>query len=403
MKNTKKNNIWIITQCNLPVPAVRGGAVETLIGYLIEENDKYSDFDLTVVSIEDELAINEAHKYKHTEFKLIKEKSKWLNKVYSYIYKILKRCGIYIPFSLEFFDVLKLIKYNSYSIDFCVYEAGPTTQIPLICKYIPKQKIITHLHWDGLVNEKKCLSFKYLLPVSQYIGNCWRRNRASSNNVILPLMNCTDISLFNRTLHKDEQFELKQSLSLDERDFVVIFVGRIVKEKGILELLNAIDKSPVPNLTLMMIGSSNFGKSELTDYELEVEKKIANSNKKIIKVGYVPQKDLYRYYSISDIAIMPSMFDEPAGMVCIEAQAFGIPLIATKTGGLPEYASSTTLLVNKDNIVNNLIEAIATLYFDPELRKKMITEGRNKAKMYSTGEYYNSFKNILKEIGELND
>ena len=63
---------------------------------------------------------------------------------------------------------------------------------------------------------------------------------------------------------------------------------------------------------------------------------------------------------IADIAVMPSLFQDPAPLVCIETQATGTPLIATRVGGIPEYVTKdSALLIDKDkNLVNNLADKI---------------------------------------------
>ena len=67
--------ICFITQCSLPIPTVKGGAVETLVEYLLDENEIDKNFEFTVYSIADKEADKISKKYKYTTIKYI-EKSK---------------------------------------------------------------------------------------------------------------------------------------------------------------------------------------------------------------------------------------------------------------------------------------------------------------------------------------
>lgn len=124
-----------------------------------------------------------------------------------------------------------------------------------------------------------------------------------------------------------------------------------MEEKGVRELLQAFQQVQYDDVTLLIIGSANFGSKTNTPYEKEVAKIIEASPRQIIFTGFVHQTKLYKYYNIADIAVMPSLFQDPAPLVCIETQATGTPLIATRVGGIPEYVTKdSALLIDKDKI-----------------------------------------------------
>ena len=72
VKETENKNVLIITPGGLPVPAVKGGAVQNLIEHIISQNDRYNKINLTIISPMDEKAKEVANKYKNTEFCWIK-------------------------------------------------------------------------------------------------------------------------------------------------------------------------------------------------------------------------------------------------------------------------------------------------------------------------------------------
>ena len=60
-------------------------------------------------------------------------------------------------------------------------------------------------------------------------------------------------------------------------------------------------------------------------------------------------------YQLGNIAVLPSMWEEPAGMTMVEAVVSGLPLITTNSGGIPEYISDdvAVLLDRDENLVDN--------------------------------------------------
>lgn len=390
--------ICIITQCSLPIPTTKGGAVETLVEYLINENEKNKKYKFTVITVLDEKAKKLSKKYKYTDFIYIKPFSEKLTKIRLFIYKVLKKIQIYIPFSLEFREALKILKKMDEK-DIYIYEAGPTTQLPLINKIIPKNKLLAHIHWDGLSNNRKDNSFKYLIPVSNYIADQWKINTKRQDDKIKVLKNCAKIELFSKKITEEEKNELKEKLNIPRDNYVIIFTGRIVEEKGIKELLMAYDELNTKNVTLLVIGSANFGAKTNTPYEKSISRMISQSRRSIIFTGFVHQTELYKYYNIADVAVMPSLFQDPAPLVCIETQATGTPLIATKVGGIPEYVTkdSAILIEKNDDLVKNMASKIDYLLNNKQIRVEMGEAGIENASQYCTANYYDKFSKILDE------
>ena len=388
--------ICFITPCSLPIPTTKGGAIETLVEYIINENEKLRNYHITVISVYDEKAKALSKSYKNVDFIYVRQRPKYIKKVTYQIYRCLKHINIYIPFSWEMLDVLGILKKLDMQ-DAYVYEGGPTTMLPLLSKVIQKNKLYVHLHWDGLANKKKDKCFQYLLPVSNYIGNQWKKGAGCSSEKIIPLFNCAKIDRFIKKMTDNEKQQLKKKLNIPQNSKVLIFTGRIVQEKGIKELVEAFEVASTSDLTLLIIGSANFGASTNTPYEKEVQLLIKNCKKRIVFTGFVHQSELYKFYNIADLAVMPSLFNDPAPLVCIEAQAAGVPLIATRVGGLPEYVceGSAELIDVDDNLVSNLATAIDDLLSDENKRKEMGVRAFKHASQFSTENYYKHFCEII--------
>ncbi len=106
-----------------------------------------------------------------------------------------------------------------------------------------------------------------------------------------------------------------------QNQFVVLFVGRLVPEKGVPELVLAA-KSFKTDIKLKIAGSG-----PLLEYAKEYS------------VGRIDQNLLPTYYSASDLLIVPSMHEEGYGRVIIEALSCGLPVIAANRGAIPEAIS----------------------------------------------------------------
>jgi len=132
----------------------------------------------------------------------------------------------------------------------------------------------------------------------------------------------------------------------------ILFVGRLVEEKGIKDLY-------------------------------EVRKRIKECNVRIIGSDKVNYEKMPEIYKRADIFVMPSKttktWEEQYGMVLIEAMASGLPIIAYNSGSIPELLGDAGILVEEGN-VDRLIEAILSLIDDKNLRLKLGRMSRDRAK-----------------------
>lgn len=117
----------------------------------------------------------------------------------------------------------------------------------------------------------------------------------------------------------------KEKLKLQKK-FVVLFVGRLVTEKGVYELLKACDGLN-KNILVLFAGT---GPAE------EDVKSFAQTNQSVRYLGRVSQDDLPLYYSASDLVIVPSIHEEGFGRIILESLACGTPVVAANRGAIPE-------------------------------------------------------------------
>ena len=169
--------------------------------------------------------------------------------------------------------------------------------------------------------------------------------------------------------------------------------------KGVRELIEAVIGLKDKHIKLMIIGSANFGKTAFSPYAIKVKNLAEENRERIIFTGYVDNSEVYKYAAAADVQCVPTLAEEAAGLVILEAMTEGLPLIVTKSGGVTEYIDDTTaLIVERDGIVENLKNAICYLKDNPELRNQMSKNAKIQSKKYGEETYYKNFVKMLDEI-----
>ena len=166
--------------------------------------------------------------------------------------------------------------------------------------------------------------------------------------------------------------KLKKELGISESDFVYIFVGRLVGDKGINELINAFSqKKQDKDIKLLLVGQFE---SELDPLLEDTLVKIRN-NPNIISVGF--QKDVRPYFSISNVLIFPS-YREGFPNVVMQAGAMGLPSIVTNINGCNEIIIEKIngVIIPAKNI-NAILEAMLLLYNDHEYYNSLRVNARS--------------------------
>lgn len=150
-------------------------------------------------------------------------------------------------------------------------------------------------------------------------------------------VNGIDCRYFSREHFPDEAIcALRPALGISKDDFVFIFVGRLVNDKGINELVEAFSQLKTQNAKLLLIGTFE---QELDPLLPETLKKI-QGNKNIISVGF--QKDVRPYFAASNALVFPS-YREGFPNVVMQAGAMELPSIVSDINGCNE------IIINEEN------------------------------------------------------
>lgn len=403
--------VLIVSPCvNLPVPAVQGGAVSTLIEYLIKENEAEQKMQLTVLSVYDIEAEKKAKDYPNTQIDFI-HPPKIVNSVDYVLDTVLakgkkgKPAHQYIrkQYSLRYIsrymanhDFDKVVFQNS------GYLLNVLNNRAIAEKY--QGKLYYHLHNDipDNVSVKAVRQCKLLL-ISEYLKKHINEvcGQDMSRQCVI-VKNGFDCTRFAQELPEDKKTELKKKLGIEPYKKIIMFAGRIAPTKGILELTEAFKRLNRNDTVLMVVGAHNFGTGQTSEFQERMEKQFAELGRRVCFTGFVPYDEIWKYYKLADVAALPSTWEEPAGLTMIEACAAGVPLITTNSGGIPEYVlCEYACVLERNKLVESLVTAINNILKDEDRwRKKALCQKEYIVENYNVKRYYKAFwRALLTEKG----
>lgn len=394
-------NIVIISSGILPNPAIRGGAVETLTDILIDYNEKYNKDNITLYSIYDDDAEKISTKYKYTKIKYIKI-STVIKKMSRYIFYILNKIPNNYFGNVFIRKVIKEIGYED-EIDLVIVEN--ICEFGLILNKITEKPLILHLHNDYLYKgsrlaQKICNSYKSIITVSDFISRRVSTIEGNINTDIITVYNGIDNLKFNNSLYANERIEIRRKYGINENDRVIIFSGRLIKEKGIEELLEAFTRMPYDeSIKLVIVGSSVFEGAKKTKFVKRLEKIALKRKEQIIFTGYIRYEEMPKIYSIADIGVIPSTWDEPFGLTLIEQMSTGLPVIVSDSGAMTEIVNySCGIIVNRDNeFIDELKRSMIYLLKEEQVRKEMGINAKLRAEEFSQYKYCKNFFEAIKK------
>lgn len=381
--------IAILTSGILPVPAVQGGAVENLVDFYLEYNEQHRLHDITIYSVwHPAVGRHPALQSEVNHYRYVKVDTLWA-KLKKRIYKWTHPEGYY-HYTIEYFlhEVLKDLKRQSY--DMIILENRPGFALRL--KKLTSAKLVYHLHNEKLTFQVPQAKTIYeaadrIICVSDYIKHCVLSISFDTSKTIT-VHNGIDMQTFRSEGEKE----------VSEK-FTLLYSGRLTAEKGIIQLIEALNMlKDETHIQLLVIGSSFFGNANQDDDFIKVLKAKAKPLQgRITFTGFVPYEQMPNYLRNADVAVIPSVWDDPFPTTILEAQSMGLPIITTRRGGIPEEVTekNAILLHTDEHFVDNLASAILDLYKHPEKRKAMSQAGLERAKLFDKETYARNFFKAL--------
>lgn len=396
-----------------PVPASKGGAVSTLVEHLVKRNNELNILDMEIVSYFDAVAEELSKKYANIKFIWIKVP--WIVRILDKLafwgirtcFRKKKSISYKNIFSLFYYIIKssKIIKKTHY--DKIVLENNiPMAWIIKLSNY--QGEYYYHFHNVPRINAKAKKVFKDctgFLCVSQFVKN----QILSEKNPIGPinekkvkvLYNCIDVEQFNDKYEEKRRLKKRKEYGIKQDETIVLFVGRLSEEKGIDKLLEAI-KLVDKKIKVFVVGSCFHGSNLKDSYQIKLFYLAKELKNRVRFLGFIPQKKINEIYHMADIAVLPSMWDEPAGLTMVEAMACGLPVITTCSGGIPEYVGMCAIKLNADaDIQKNIAKAINDIIDNKVNIKDMVSKGIKRVnEQFNSNEYLTKF---CYEIGVLDE
>lgn len=242
-----------------------------------------------------------------------------------------------------------------------------------IARWFPRARLALHLHNDpqamraaGTVVERRALldRLNAVYCVSAYI-----RDRLldgiddeAAHEKVHVIHNGIDTVA---TAGLVEKLNMAGGTDAAGRDPVILFVGRIVADKGALLFVEAAGQAleGLPGWRAVMVGADRpsagaVDTAKLTEYERKVHAAVDGLNRSlgprggesaITMTGFMPFDRVLETFGRAAIAVVPSQWPEPFGRTALEAMAMGCPVIATPRGGLPDVLGDTGAMLRLDD------------------------------------------------------
>ncbi|MDB2701718.1 glycosyltransferase family 4 protein [Flavobacteriaceae bacterium] len=204
--------------------------------------------------------------------------------------------------------------------------------------------------------------------------------------------NGIDLTYFNpERVSKEQEMSFREKWNISKDDFVFLFIGRLVGDKGINELVAAFEQlaNKIPNAKLLMVGPQEPTLDPLKQVTIaSIEK-----NPKIVSTAY--QQDVRPFLKIAQVFVFPS-YREGFPNVVLQAGAMGIPCIVSDINGCNEIIENEVNgLIVPPKSIQPLSEKMYSLYKDPKKRATFID--RTKERIATNFERTHYWKLLLEE------
>jgi len=209
---------------------------------------------------------------------------------------------------------------------------------------------------------------KMVIAISEVIGRHMVQDFATPAENIRVIPRSVDV----------EKFNLPRPSKADKKAFTVVMIGRITPLKGHPYFLKAMARviHQLPSVKIQIIGDAPPKKQAYKDELLLLTKRLGIAD----QVEFMGnRRDIPELLSKADCLVLSTITQEAFGRVIIEAQAAGVPVVATRVGGVTEiieHEKTGLLVLPKD--VEAMAAAVLRILHDPRLAAGFVTEAKKK-------------------------
>ena len=231
----------------------------------------------------------------------------------------------------------------------------------------PEQKYINDTEWMLTYESSE------VIVNSNYMKNELQRLFGLPYEKINVIPNGVDLNLYDN-IERDYDFRRRYAM---DNEKIILFIGRLVYEKGIQNLIAAMPKilSSYNDAKLVIAGKGGMIS------ELRAQVNALGLSEKVYFTGYLAGKDVKKMYKCADVAVFPSTY-EPFGIVAIEAMLSGNPIVVSDVGGLNEIVDhGINGMKSYCGNANSLADSILTLLYDKNLVATCTKNAKEKVRL----------------------
>ncbi len=173
----------------------------------------------------------------------------------------------------------------------------------------------------------------------------------------------------------ERDYDFRRQYAMDNEK-IILYVGRLVYEKGIQHLIAAMPKilSNYHDAKLVIAGRGG-----MMD-ELKAEARNLGLGNKVYFTGYLDSKQVQKMYKCADVAVFPSTY-EPFGIVALEAMLAGVPTVVSDVGGLNEIVNhGVDGMKSYAGNPNSIADSVTALLYDHQLAANVSKRAKQKVK-----------------------
>lgn len=350
----------------LPVPPIRGGAIQTYIAGIVNILGKHHN--VTVLGTSDPSLPQEE----------TRENVRYVR---------VNGQGVFELYAKE---VVQYLRNNSYDI---IHVFNRPRLVPLIREVCPRARIILSMHNDMFdpakiepdVAIKAIEETERIITISNYVCKVICELYPQAASKVRTIYSGVNLDVFvpweRSQTAKQIRNQLRSEYKLNGKQ-VILFVGRLTPKKGADVLVRAMNELSRrhSDIALVLVGGSWYSVDKVSDYVAYVRALAARSPVPVITTGYVPAEQIHHWFWAGDIFVCPSQWEEPLARVHYEAMAAGLPFVTTQRGGNPEVIiNGNGLLVEQPENPQAFAEKLHTLLSNRDLQRRMGNAGRRLA------------------------
>ena len=374
--------ILLVCTEKLPVPCVRGGAIQTYIDGILPHLSR--EHEITVFSVTDpdlpDREVRDGIRYER-----------------------------FAPGNSEMYYQAAAQFVAEEMFDWVIFYNRPK-YLPMVAAAAPKSRFLLSMHNEMFHSKKidpdiarSCLErVEGVVTVSKFIADGIAHLFPEYQHKLQPVYAGVDLERFQPRWAPgavERRATLLAAHDLEDRK-VVLYVGRLSEKKGPHVLLSALPQivEQHPSAVLLLVGSKWYGSNEENKYVCQLKEQAESLGDSVRLTGFISPAQIQDYFLLGDIFVCSSQWEEPLARVHYEAMATGLCTITTVRGGNSEVIipGKNGLLVKDYQNPDAFATQINYLLSDLDLAEDMGRNGRHLSETYYS--WYRVASDILKII-----